>query len=82
MIDNVRYNKIEKDTLTYTRDKSIHSIYIDNIIICAGQNSYDPISTTLKENQIKYTIIGGAFKALELDAKHAIKQGLVTALEL
>ena len=52
---------------------------VDNIIICAGQNSQKELCDGLNK---PFHLIGGADLATELDAKRAIDQGTRVAAEL
>jgi 2,4-dienoyl-CoA reductase (NADPH2) len=47
---------------------------VDNVIVCAGQLSNRTLFEELDDRGIKATLIGGAYEALELDAKRAISQ--------
>ncbi|NRB72675.1 MAG: hypothetical protein HRU51_12240, partial [Xanthomonadales bacterium] len=44
-------------------------------IVCAGQLSNRDLSSQLEDLGVVHHLIGGAFEARELDAKHAIRQG-------
>lgn len=63
-------------------DAGLHVIYqgksivldVDSVIICAGQESLRTLYEPLKAKMKKVHLIGGAYKALELDARHAIDQ--------
>ena len=48
---------------------------VDNVIICAGQESYRELFDQLADKGVKAHLIGGADVAEELDAKRAIRQG-------
>ncbi len=54
---------------------------VDNIIICAGQISVNELYSELNQRQSCH-IIGGAEYAGELDAKRAIKQGVLLGAKL
>jgi len=54
---------------------------VDSIIICAGQVSVNDLYEKLKDKQSVH-VIGGADYAGELDAKRAIKQGVLLAAQL
>ncbi len=47
---------------------------IDNLVICAGQESLDELSQTLDMDKKQVHLIGGAKNAKGLDAKRAIKE--------
>jgi 2,4-dienoyl-CoA reductase (NADPH2) len=55
---------------------------VDNVIICAGQESVRELEEALRGNGIEPHVIGGAAVAAELDAKRAIRQGTELAARL
>ncbi len=55
---------------------------VDNIILCSGQVSFRSLVEPLEAANVKTHIIGGAYKAGELDAKAAISQGTKLAAQL
>ncbi|MBP1816672.1 NADPH-dependent 2,4-dienoyl-CoA reductase [Mycobacterium sp. OAE908] len=55
---------------------------VDNVVICAGQNSVRDLEDGLRRNGIEPHIIGGAALAAELDAKRAIREGTELAAKL
>jgi 2,4-dienoyl-CoA reductase (NADPH2) len=55
---------------------------VDNVVICAGQESVRDLVDSLRANGIEPHVIGGADVAAELDAKRAIKQGTELAARL
>jgi 2,4-dienoyl-CoA reductase (NADPH2) len=55
---------------------------VDNVIICAGQESVRELEEALRDNGIEPHVIGGAAVAAELDAKRAIRQGTELAARL
>ena len=52
---------------------------VDNVIICAGQESELSLADELKKIDVNFHLIGGALKAGELDAQRAIRQGVELA---
>ena len=74
-----QYNKIDDAGLHITVNDQPQVLDVDHVIICAGQISQQSLYN--KDNP-KHHIIGGADLAAELDAKRAIKQGTLLALEL
>ncbi len=82
MISGISYDKIDDIGLHYTQDGKQQVLAVDNVIICAGQESRNELAATLEQFQIKPHVIGGAFRALELDAKFAINQGARLAAKL
>jgi len=55
---------------------------VDNVIICAGQESVRELELSLVQAGITPHVIGGAAVAAELDAKRAIRQGTELAAKL
>ena len=83
MLSGITYDKIDDIGLHYTKGEEKHVLDVDNVIICAGQESYNKLAKELNEQHTANVhIIGGAFLALELDAKFAINQGSRLAARL
>ena len=82
MLSGVEYLKIDDSGLHIKVNGEYRLLEVDNIIICAGQNSNNYLAKQLDISNIKYYLIGGAFEAKELDAKYAISQGFNIALQL
>lgn len=74
MISGVRYEKIDDKGLHLTINDAPRLLDVDSVIICAGQDEYHPLYQPLKDAGVPTHLIGGAYKALELDARHAIDQ--------
>ena len=55
---------------------------VDNVVICAGQDSVRDLEEGLRRRGLDPHIIGGAALAAELDAKRAIRQGTELAAKL
>jgi 2,4-dienoyl-CoA reductase (NADPH2) len=55
---------------------------VDNVVICAGQESVRDLEDGLRRRGINPHVIGGAALAAELDAKRAIRQGTELAAKL
>jgi 2,4-dienoyl-CoA reductase (NADPH2) len=55
---------------------------VDNVVICAGQESVRDLEDGLRDHGVRPHVIGGAALATELDAKRAIKQGTELAARL
>lgn len=79
MIPGVEYLKIDDEGLHILNNGELTVLEVDNIIICAGQ---EPLKELVKGLTIPHTLIGGADVASELDAKRAIKQGTLVAIDL
>ncbi|BAJ02790.1 NADPH-dependent 2,4-dienoyl-CoA reductase [Shewanella violacea] len=82
MLKGVHYHKIDHEGLHISVDGEEQVLEVDNIIICAGQDSHRELQAKLEANKVKVTLIGGADIASELDAKRAIKQGTEVAAAL
>ncbi len=57
-------------------------IEVDNVVICAGQESVRDLLDDLQRAEVTTHIIGGADLAAELDAKRAIDQGTRLAAKI
>jgi len=81
MLDSVSYDEIDhKGHLHVTIDGKKRILETDNIVICAGQVSKRDLHD--KGWADKVFTIGGAYEALELDAKRAIDMGTRLALSM
>ncbi|WP_019342888.1 NADPH-dependent 2,4-dienoyl-CoA reductase [Mycolicibacterium conceptionense] len=84
-LSGVNYELIDDDGLHISfgsehRDRQV--LPVDNVVICAGQESVRDLEDALRDAGIEPHIIGGAAVAAELDAKRAIKQGTELAARL
>jgi 2,4-dienoyl-CoA reductase (NADPH2) len=82
---SVNYERIDDEGLHLTfgpKRESPRTLAVDNVIICAGQESVNDLAETLRTQGQSVHIIGGADVAAELDAKRAIEQGTRLAAEL
>ena len=82
MIPGVSYEKIDDEGLHIRVGGAAKVLEVDNVIICAGQDSLRELKPGLDQAGLTVHLIGGADKALELDAKHAINQGTRLAATL
>jgi 2,4-dienoyl-CoA reductase (NADPH2) len=82
MLAGVDYVKIDDDGLHIRLGAEEQLLAVDNVVICAGQESRRDLEAGLLEAGIAVSVIGGAFEAGELDAKRAIAQGTELALGL
>ena len=81
MLTGVSYNKIDQQGLHIVMDDEEKLLEVDTIILCAGQESDRKLFDQLQElNNVH--LIGGAEKAMEIDAKRAIDQGCRLAAEI
>lgn len=72
----VNYEKIDDEGLHITHKGESKVLKVDNVVLCAGQESVNYLHEELKEKGISSHLIGGALKAGEIDAKRAIEEGL------
>ena len=84
-LSGVNYERIDDDGLhiSFGSDRSNPRVLdVDNVVICAGQESVCDLADALRTRGIRAHVIGGAAEAAELDAKRAIKQGTELAARL
>ncbi|MFQ6229098.1 FAD-dependent oxidoreductase [Nocardia sp. NPDC002869] len=84
-IGGVNYERIDDDGLHISfgpKRERPRSIPVDNVIICAGQESVRELESELTAAGVPTHLIGGAGLAAELDAKRAIEQGTRLAARL
>lgn len=82
MTPGASYDRIDDEGLHYTVDGKHHVLYVDNVIVCAGQISEKGVATELLEAGVKCHVIGGADYAEELDAVRAIDQATRLAINI
>jgi 2,4-dienoyl-CoA reductase (NADPH2) len=82
MLSGVCYEKINDQGLFIHHQKQSRLLDVDQVIICAGQESNRNLADELHASGMLVHVIGGADKALELDAERAIRQGYELALKL
>jgi 2,4-dienoyl-CoA reductase (NADPH2) len=82
MLSGVRYEKINDQGLFIYHQKQSRLLDVDQVIICAGQQPNRSLADELQASGMLVHVIGGADKALELDAERAIRQGYELALKL
>jgi len=79
MLAGVEYLKIDDAGMHIRVNDEVKVLDVDNVIVCAGQ---EPLQELVNGLNKPYQLIGGADVAAELDAKRAIKQGTLVALDL
>lgn len=105
MLNGVSYKKFDETGLHIVRDGKKEVLEVENVIICAGQESLLELAdelesspfcnvardngslsqtdkSTVSHRRTRCHIIGGAYKAGELDAKRAIEQGARLAFKI
>ena len=75
-ISGATYERIDDAGLHFSVDGVSQVLAVDNVVLCAGQESVRELWTSLSEAAgVSASLIGGADVAAELDAKRAISQG-------
>ena len=74
MLGGVTYERIDDAGLHIAIDGEPRVLEVDNVVICAGQESNRKLADELIALGITTHVIGGADIAAELDAKRAIAQ--------
>ena len=82
MLNGVSYQKIDDRGLhIMTRDDS-RVLEVDHVVLCAGQKPNRALADELAGSGMLVHVIGGADKAVELDAERAIRQGTELAARI
>lgn len=74
MMSGVSYDCIDDEGLHLHINEKPVVLEVDNIVVCAGQTEFKDLYEPLKATGKTVHLVGGAYKALELDARHAIDQ--------
>lgn len=82
MMGGVTYEAIDDDGLHIVVDNKPQTLDVDHVIICAGQEPLRTLYDELQDSGISTNLVGGAFEAMELDAKRAINQASYLAAEI
>jgi 2,4-dienoyl-CoA reductase (NADPH2) len=72
----VLYRHIDDGGLHIEVDGRVTTLAVDNVVICAGQESQRELQAELQAGGMKIHLIGGAERAAELDAQRAIEQAV------
>jgi 2,4-dienoyl-CoA reductase (NADPH2) len=75
VLSGVTYRHIDEQGLHITTGGDQRVLAVNNVIVCAGQVPNRSLADDLQAAGVTVHVIGGAFEARELDAKHAIRQG-------
>ena len=84
-LSGVNYERVDDDGLhiSFGADHSDPRLLaVDNVVICAGQESVRDLADGLRRTGVEPHVIGGADVAAEIDAKRAIRQGTELAARL
>lgn len=82
LMPGVSYDLIDDQGLHITINGEAKVLDVDNIVICAGQESERGLFNELQDSGLSVHLIGGADVAAELDARRAIDQGVRLAAKL
>jgi 2,4-dienoyl-CoA reductase (NADPH2) len=82
MRNGVSYERIDDEGLHIRADSGMELLRVDNVIICAGQESVSSLATELGGGGRPVHVIGGALLAAELDAERAIREGTELAARI
>jgi 2,4-dienoyl-CoA reductase (NADPH2) len=82
MLAGVQYDRIDDAGLHITLGGAQRLLEVDNVVICAGQESLDELTVGGATSATAFHKIGGAVLAAELDAKRAIREGAELAARL
>ncbi|MGV0745445.1 oxidoreductase [Mycolicibacterium sp. XJ870] len=84
-LSGVNYERIDDEGLhiSFGADHAdARLLAVDNVVICAGQESVRDLEESLRDRGISSHVIGGAAVAAEVDAKRAIREGTELAARL
>jgi 2,4-dienoyl-CoA reductase (NADPH2) len=82
MIGGCSYKGIDEQGLHLEIGGEARTLAVDTIIVCAGQEPLRELQAGLTAAGMPSRFIGGADVAAELDARRAIRQGTLVAMEL
>jgi 2,4-dienoyl-CoA reductase (NADPH2) len=87
MLSSITYEKIDDAGLAINRKGRREVLAVDHVVVCAGQEPCRELAEALVDKAgaaggIDVHVIGGADRAVELDAKRAIDQGVRLAAVL
>ncbi|HJU07567.1 MAG TPA: NADPH-dependent 2,4-dienoyl-CoA reductase [Rhodanobacteraceae bacterium] len=82
MLGGVTYERVDDDGLHIRIDGKPRALQVDDVVICAGQESNRVLADELIARGVETHVVGGADVAAELDAKRAIAQATRLAATL
>ncbi|QBF81360.1 NADPH-dependent 2,4-dienoyl-CoA reductase [Shewanella maritima] len=82
MHTGVSYDKFDENGLHITIDDKQQVLDVDNVVLCAGQESNRSMLEQMQSSGLPVHMIGGVDVAAELDAKRAIRQGAELAMQI
>ena len=78
----VTYVRIDDQGLHVLIDGNLRVLEVDSVVLCTGQIECRPLYEPLKQAGKVVHLIGGAYKAQELDARFAIEQAFKLAADI
>ncbi|GGI90953.1 NADPH-dependent 2,4-dienoyl-CoA reductase [Shewanella gelidii] len=78
----VQYQSFDEQGLHIVVNDSPQTLDVDQVVVCAGQESNRELQQELLDTGLPVHLIGGVDVAAELDAKRAIRQGAELAMQL
>ncbi len=75
MWGDVQYLRVDDEGLHILVKGEPQCLPVDHVVVCAGQESVRELEPQLQAQGVKFTLIGGADVAAEVDARRAIEQG-------
>ncbi|QYJ88171.1 FAD-dependent oxidoreductase [Shewanella halotolerans] len=82
MLNGVSYQKFDEQGLHIKVGEAAQVLEVDNVVLCAGQESNRSLVDEMKNTGLPVHLIGGVDVAAELDAKRAIRQGAELAASI
>ncbi len=79
MLSGVNYERIDDRGLHITLNGEPRVLDVDHVVLCAGQEPNRGLADELASSGMLVHVIGGADRAVELDAERAIRQGVELA---
>ncbi|QYJ99484.1 NADPH-dependent 2,4-dienoyl-CoA reductase [Shewanella alkalitolerans] len=82
MLNGVSYQKFDEQGLHIKVGEAAQVLEVDNVVLCAGQESNRSLVDEMNNTGLPVHLIGGVDVAAELDAKRAIRQGAELAASI
>ncbi|WP_394129937.1 FAD-dependent oxidoreductase [Shewanella maritima] len=82
MLTGVSYDKFDDQGLHIKVGEDAQVLAVDNVVLCAGQESNRTMVDQMRATGLPVHLIGGVDVAAELDAKRAIRQGAELAMSI
>jgi 2,4-dienoyl-CoA reductase (NADPH2) len=79
MLSGVKYQRVDDHGLHIMIDGESRVLDVDHVVLCSGQNPNRRLADELASSGMLVHVIGGADRAVELDAERAIRQGVELA---